>query len=175
MENKYRKIIIMLTLIFILSAISISAFELIEIEEDEIATEQIGNEDTAGTEPCQHALMPYIFDDESMTLNNVYEETCAYELIDEIEFFGDKAIVLDKGEKITDGLLKKGMTVQVYHGDVLYGEYIITDLVRPIPDVPTNGNLSADVANGGNAYGFILPVDNIILKDTLEGNIKEED
>ena len=50
---------------------AILAIKLIEIGEGEIATEQIGNEETAGTEPCRHALMPYIFDGESMTLNNV--------------------------------------------------------------------------------------------------------
>ena len=71
MENKYRNMIIMLTLIFILSAISISASELIGIEEKENATDQIGGEEIANTELCRHALMPYIFDDESMTLNNV--------------------------------------------------------------------------------------------------------
>ena len=40
MENKYRNMIIMLTLIFILSAISISASELIGIDESEFATDE---------------------------------------------------------------------------------------------------------------------------------------
>ena len=47
------------------------SYWIIEIEEDEIAIEHISDEETAGTEPCRHALMPYISDDESMILNNV--------------------------------------------------------------------------------------------------------
>lgn len=66
------------------------------------------------------------------------------------------------------------MAVQIYHDDILYGEYIISDLLEPIPEIPANGSFSTNAANGGNAYGFILPVDNIVLLDAEIGNITQQ-
>ncbi len=76
------------------------------------------------TQACPHNTL-YEFDEESKTLKGVYEGNRVEALLSDIAFVGDTAEILCGGEVVTEGELQAGMTVRIYHGENLYGEYTI--------------------------------------------------
>ena len=54
------------------------------------------------------------------------------------------------------------MIIQIHHGNTLYGEYRIAELLEPYYPIvpPANGPMRAPAAN---SYGFTLPLDNMNL------------
>lgn len=101
-----------------------------------------------------------------MTVGNVYEGNLIEDFLIDIERYDENhyAKILKNGVELTSGLLEQGMMVQVYHGDELYGAYTVDELLTPYPQ--TNSLLRSS-----NSYGFILPIDGTILKDSPAGNI----
>lgn len=84
------------------------------------------------------------------------------------------------GEKeVTEGFVKDGMIVQIFHKDKLFGEYRITNLLPPLDNnVSTDSSPKSDVNNGidlqSSDMGFILPIRGIkLIRDTSGGNISQ--
>ena len=120
-------------------------------------------------ETCYHSSL-YDFDIEAMTVGGVYENNLVEDLLFDIEEYAENhyAVILKAGEAVTDGFLEQGMVVQIYHDDELFGEYMIGELLIPdlqTPDQQTEENSSPT----SNQYGFILPLDGLILKKQAQG------
>ena len=112
---------------------------------------------------CSHNTL-YTFDEETQTLNGVYEGNRVEALLADVAFVGDTAEVIWNGKSITEGELQVGMIVKIYHGDLLYGEYIIEQLQEPHSENPAqlaspNGLMRA----AANENEFILPIDGMSL------------
>ena len=115
------------------------------------------------TQQCLHNTL-YDFDNETMTVKGVYEGNRIEAFFADVRFYSDAedtAVVLQNGVPVTEGVFQEGMIVQIYHGDTLYGEYRIEELLEPFSIAPPeNGPMRAAAAN---AYGFTLPLDNMNL------------
>ena len=115
------------------------------------------------TQQCLHNTL-YDFDNETMTVKGVYEGNRIKAFFADVRFYSDAedtAVVLQNGVPVTEGVFQEGMIVQIYHGDTLYGEYRIEELLEPFSIAPPeNGPMRAAAAN---AYGFTLPLDNMNL------------
>ena len=106
---------------------------------------------------CRHSSV-FEFDNDTMMLINACNTNTVEWLTEDVAFWGDRAIVLDGNQIITDGYLKEGMAVQIYHGDRLYGEYTIAELHEPLFFLLNGTNsIQANNTNAVNAYGWILP------------------
>ena len=97
---------------------------------------------------CPHNTL-YKFDEETKTLNGVYEGNRVEALLADIAFVGDTAEVIWNGNPVTEGELQVGMIVEIYHGDLLYGEYTIEHLQESYPEnsaqfAPKNGPMCAE-------------------------------
>lgn len=96
-------------------------------------------------------------------------------LIYDVETFSGDGIKVYDGEKeVTEGFVKDGMIVQIFHKDKLFGEYRITNLLLPLDDnVSADSSPKADVNNSidlqANDAGFILPIRGIKLKSKGSG------
>jgi len=117
---------------------------------------------------CSHNTL-HKFDEETKTLNGVYEGNRVDALLADVAFVGDTAEVIWNGKSVTEGELQIGMIVKIYHGDLLYGEYTIEQLRESYPEnsaqsAPINGPMRA----AANAYGFILPIDGMSLSQIPE-------
>ena len=122
------------------------------------------------TQSCPHNTL-YKFDEESKTLEGVYEGNRIEALLSDIAFVGDTAEALWDGETVTEGELQVGMRIRIYHDNVLYGEYTIEQLQKPFPEVPAwSAPANGPTRAAANAYGFVLPLDGM----NLTGNIREE-
>lgn len=115
-------------------------------------------------QPCLHNTL-YDFDDETMTVNDVYKGNRIEAFFEDVRFYShekDTAVVLENGVPVTEGVFREGMIIQIHHGNTLYGEYRIAELLEPYyPMVPpANGPMRAPAAN---SYGFTLPLDNMNL------------
>ena len=115
------------------------------------------------SQQCLHNTL-YDFDNETMTVKGVYEGNRIEAFFADVRFYSDAedtAVVLQNGVPVTEGVFQEGMIVQIYHGDTLYGEYRIEELLEPFSIAPPeNGPMRAAAAN---AYGFTLPLDNMNL------------
>ncbi len=125
------------------------------------------------TQSCPHNTL-YEFDEESKTLKGVYEGNRVEALLSDIAFVGDTAVILYNGEAIVEGELQEGMVVQIYHDNVLFGEYVIGAFLKPFAEIPlqnapsdglfdTNGLMAASA----NTYGFVLPIDGMNLTSDI--------
>ena len=89
-----------------------------------------------GLERCYHCTA-YFFDDETMTVGEVYEGNLIEDMLEYVKEYdrtiNHYAVVLKNGAEVTSGLLEQGMKVRIYHGDTLYGEYTIAELLTPYP------------------------------------------
>ncbi|HHX25010.1 MAG TPA: hypothetical protein GX723_13560 [Thermoanaerobacterales bacterium] len=121
------------------------------------------------------------YDDETMTLSGIYENTLIRDYVRILEGNEHPNSVFFKkdGNHITDGNIEEGMVVQIYRNGELYGEYTVSELweLAPAPDSLQNnkyGQYSIMSSAYSNAYGFTLPIDNmnlILRKDSTLGNI----
>lgn len=112
---------------------------------------------------CPHNTL-YKFDENTKTLNGVFEGNRVEALLSDIAFVGDSAEVIWNEKTITEGDLQVGMIVKIHHDNLLYGEYTIEHLQEsypenPVSSVPTNAPMWA----AANTYGFILPIDGMSL------------
>ena len=120
---------------------------------------------------CAHSFY-FDFDDTSMTVTNIYEGGRVSSLLEDVRFYADDhyAKIHYNDEEVTDGLLKEGMIVEVYHNNALYGEYTIEKLLPVTCDnnlqANSTGPLKAMTASG-NASGFIFPLDNMNLTSNI--------
>lgn len=123
-------------------------------------TEENLQEFNNNTNFCRHGIACE-FDDETMTLTNAYEGNCVEDIISDIEFYDQhhSVEILYNGIGVTQGELQEGMIIKIYHDNTLYGEYSIDDIKT--------------FSRARNAYGFILPIDNIILSSSPGGNISQ--
>ena len=125
------------------------------------------------TQSCPHNTL-YKFDEESKTLKGVYEGNRVEALLSDIAFVGDSAVIMYNGEAIAEGELQEGMVVQIYHDNVLFGEYVIDALLEPFAEIPLQ-NAPSDglfdtnslMAASANTYGFILPIDGMNLTSDI--------
>ncbi len=69
---------------------------------------------------CYHSFA-FEFDDTTMTLTDAYTSNTVQWLIEDIEYYGDTAVVYQNEESVTEGYLQEEMAVHIYHGDRLYG------------------------------------------------------
>ncbi len=115
---------------------------------------------------CYHSFA-FDFDDTTMTLTNGYASNTVEWLIEDIEFYGDTAVVYQNGEVVSEGYLQQDMAVHIYHGDKLYGIYTIPSLQQPSLSVNT---YTVQTTNS-SSNNWILPVDNISMADCSTGNI----
>jgi len=67
---------------------------------------------------CSHNTL-HKFDEETKTLNGVYEGNRVDALLADVAFVGDTAEVIWNGKSVTEGELQIGMIVKIYHGDLL--------------------------------------------------------
>lgn len=75
-----------------------------------------------------HGSLHY-YDDDTMTIYDVYEGNLIEHMIMDIKTFsGDGVRIFSGDEEVFEGELREGMTVQIYHDDVLFGEYVIAEL-----------------------------------------------
>ena len=123
-------------------------------------------------ENCFHSVL-YDFDNQTMTVNGVYEQNTVLALLEDIAYYAPNhfAIILKNGEKVTGGYLEEGMIVRVYHGNQLAGEYVIPQLLEPYPDPLASGQENLTTMSTTSSHGFTLPIDNIILSEHPTGNI----
>lgn len=125
---------------------------------------------------CRHSVL-FDFNDEEMTLDNVYTNARVENLIDDVSFFGDTAVVLENGCEITEGTMCSGMVVEIYHDGELYGSYTVSEILEPIWEqfATEKTNSSMLKAAAGNQYGFVLPIDHMSLKfQSNGGNISQD-
>ena len=103
---------------------------------------------------CSHSFA-FEFDDETMTIDGVYTINTIEWLMDDVECFGDKAVVYENGTMLTEGLLQEGMSIEIYHDDQLYGTYTIEKLSEMPPEIQHKKNNSSQTNNikAGNDYG----------------------
>lgn len=122
---------------------------------------------------CPHNTL-YNFDEVNKTLSGVYEGNRVEALLADIAFVGDTAVIMYNGEAIAEGELQEGMVVQIYHDNVLFGEYVIDALLEPFAEIPLQ-NAPSDglfdtnslMAASANTYGFILPIDGMNLTSDI--------
>ncbi|MBE6707669.1 MAG: hypothetical protein E7578_00320 [Ruminococcaceae bacterium] len=115
---------------------------------------------------CPHSLT-YNFDDQNMTVPIYKGNTVDFMINDILSSSGDLARVFYGDNEVFEGEFKDGMIVKIYHGDTLYGEYNVGNLLEPYPTLPNNANpLSRTIINS-SAYGFILPIDNMNLTSNI--------
>ncbi len=102
-----------------------TAYDVEAKDETDILTWQ-GVGKNPNMEYCRHGIACE-FDDESMTLTNVYKGNRVQDVLLDVECWADNhyAVVLYNGQEVTEGELLAGMTVRIYHNDLLYGEYTI--------------------------------------------------
>ena len=126
--------------------------------------------ETLQSNSCPHSGI-YNFNDQSMMVC-FYEETSIEYMIWEVNSFsGDLVRVFFGDEEIFEGEFQKGMKVQIYHGNSMYGEYEVGELLKIHSGLSTDKSVinsrSSESAffnsSIGNEYGFILPIDNISL------------
>ncbi len=140
----------------------------LSFEHNEISSAKT-TENAQSQKHCEHSFY-FDFDDDSMTVTNVYEGGRVSSLLEDVRFYKDNhyATIRYNNQEITEGLLKEGMIVEIYHDNNLYGEYTIEQLL-PLGDsnklsVEQTGPVKATAAN---AYGFILPIDNMNLTSNI--------
>jgi len=119
---------------------------------------------------CPHSVY-FTFNEKSKTITEMHEDWKVESLIYDVETFSGDGIKVYDGEKeVTEGFVKDGMIVQIFHKDKLFGEYRITNLLLPLDD---NVSAKADVNNSidlqANDAGFILPIRGIKLKSKGSG------
>lgn len=114
-------------------------------------------------EPCTHSPH-YGFNNNTMTLDGVYETNRIEDFIQDISIYSDNhnAVVFNNGVELQEGFFEEGMTVKVYQGSQLCGgEYTIKKLLYS-DSVPTKG---------GYAFGYpkesVLKISDNILISTL--------
>jgi len=141
MKIKFRSVLILLALSLILSAFFMTVNAMEDISNAELISD-------INHEHCYHGVI-HDFDDETMTVGNVYEGNLIEDFLIDIERYAENhyAKILKNGIEVTSGLLEQGMVVQVYHGDELYGAYTVDELLTPYPQ--TNSLLRSS-----NSYGF---------------------
>ena len=85
---------------------------------------------------CPHNTL-YNFDDTTMMINGVYRGNCVESLLEEMAFFLNihYVVILENGKEVSEGELRQGMIVQVYHDGKLYAEYTIAELLEPSPTI----------------------------------------
>ncbi|MCI8590047.1 MAG: hypothetical protein HFE77_04980 [Clostridiales bacterium] len=105
--NRFVTFLALFLFIFALSAISVVAA-------DSLAS-------TVGPDHCYHSGV-FDFNEKTMTLDGVYVGNTIEWLMDDVDFYGDRAVVYENGNIVTQGYLQEGMTVAIYHDDQLYGE-----------------------------------------------------
>jgi len=124
-------------------------------------------------EYCRHG-MRFLFDDETMTFPEVYGGIRVQDVVEEIEFWSTDHDENEKhhvkifydGEEVTEGYLQVGMLVQVYHDDVLYGEYQIDKLNS------THANNTMFSTYGGYYFNridkkFWIPDNTLFIQDLI--------
>ena len=123
---------------------------------------------------CPHSVY-FTFNEKSKTITEMHEDWKVESLIYDVETFSGDGIKVYDGEKeVTEGFVKDGMIVQIFHKDKLFGEYRITNLLLPLDDnVSADSSPKADVNNSidlqANDAGFILPIRGIKLKSKGSG------
>ena len=66
---------------------------------------------------CYHSGV-FDFNEETMTLDGAYTINTIEWLMDDVDFYGDKAIVYSNGTMLTEGYLQEGMSIEIYHGKI---------------------------------------------------------
>ena len=66
---------------------------------------------------CSHSFA-FEFDDTNMTLDGAYTINTIEWLTDDVDYYGDKAIVYENGTMLTEGFLQEGMSIEIYHGKI---------------------------------------------------------
>lgn len=123
---------------------------------------------------CPHSVY-FTFNETNKTITEMHEDWKVESLIYDVETFSGDGIKVYDGEKeVTEGFVKDGMIVQIFHKDKLFGEYRITNLLPPLDDnVSADSSPKADVNNSidlqANDTGFILPIRGIKLKSKDSG------
>lgn len=123
---------------------------------------------------CPHSVY-FTFNEKSKTITEMHEDWKVESLIYDVETFSGDGIKVYDGEKeVTEGFVKDGMIVQIFHKDKLFGEYRITNLLLPLDDnVSADSSPKADVNNSidlqANDAGFILPIRGIKFKSKGSG------
>jgi len=129
---------------------------------------------TIPSNECTHGIL-YRYDDETLTVNGIYEGNLVEKLIDDVEFFGDTTIITFNDEVVTEGLIQEGMIISIFHDGELYNSYTVDELLTPRPlPYPTGNSTMATTNNTTNSSIFILPIDdiNINLSVDFGGNFK---
>lgn len=85
---------------------------------------------------CYHSSA-FDFDDETMTIETYNTITVEW-LMEDCAYYGCTAVVTENGQVVTEGYLRVGMKVKIYHDELLYGEYDIVELLESVyPPAPT--------------------------------------
>lgn len=111
-----------------------SVSESVGESQSETQTEASG-EVGSTTEPYvnnHHHGTLYDYDDETMLISGVFRGNLVERLIMDVQTWSGDGIRIFKGDKeVFEGELEEGMKVQIYHDDILYGEYKVGELKIP--------------------------------------------
>lgn len=119
---------------------------------------------------CQHSVY-FDFNDETRTIDRLNSKCKVEAIIFDVKTFSHDGIKVFDGEKeITEGYVKDGMTVQIFHSGSLYLEYTISNVIIAENQEPSYDSINAiEFLSSSNA--FIYPIAKMSLKPYPEGNI----
>lgn len=119
---------------------------------------------------CQHSVY-FDFNDETRTIDRLNSKCKVEAIIFDVKTFSHDGIKVFDGEKeITEGYVKDGMTVQIFHSGSLYLEYTISNVINAENQEPSYDSINAiEFLSSSNA--FIYPIAKMSLKPYPEGNI----
>lgn len=180
MNFKFKNLFKVFAIVLSLSATSVTAFaqseditvaydekniEVPYFESSDIESDLTVN-DQDHYETCAHTIL-YTFNDDTMTIDDVYEGNTVSALLDDISYYAEEhsAVILKNGNEVLDGYLEEGMIVQVYHGNQLYGEFTIGKLLPSSNDIMT---VSSNAS-------YIKPLDELDLSTDLTCRFNCED
>lgn len=119
---------------------------------------------------CQHSVY-FDFNDETRTIDRLNSKCKVEAIIFDVKTFSHDGIKVFDGEKeITEGYVKDGMTVQIFHSGSLYLEYTISNVIIAENQEPSYDSINAiEFLSSSNAFTY--PIAKMSLKPYPEGNI----
>lgn len=175
MNRKTRLLLALPVVIVIAAAIfGISAYAIDDMNDSTNVLTEVNMSNS-----CPHSVY-FTFNEKNKTITEMHEDWKVESLIYDVDTFsGDGIKVYDGENEVTEGFVKDGMIVQIFHKDELFGEYRITNLLPPLDDnIFADSSPKSDVNNGidlqSSDMGFILPIRGIrLISNDIGGNISQ--